>query len=148
MAMTFKGAHVPQDILLTGVRWSVASPLSTRHVAELMEERGVHVEHSTINRWVITYSPPLEEAFHRRRKPVWVSWRMDATYSRVTGEWRYWYRAVDQDGETVDVRLTEHRDQEAALRCRKKAIRRNGVPETITMDGRDATEAAIKRDNE
>ena len=84
MAMSFKGAHVPQDILLTGVRWDVASPLSTRHVEDLMEERGFHVDHSTINRWVITYSPPLEEAFHRRRKPVWVSWRLDATYMSVT----------------------------------------------------------------
>ena len=126
----------------------VASPLSTRQVAELMEARGVHVDHSTSNRWVITYSPPREEAFHRRRKPVWVSWRMDATSSRVTGEWRYLSRAVDTSGETVDVLRTAHRDQEAALRCLKQAIRRNGVPETSTMAGSDATEAAITRDHE
>ena len=72
MAVSFKGAHFPQEIILTGVRWYVAYPLSTRHVEELMRERGVHVDHSTINRWVIKYSPQLEDAFHRRKRPVWV----------------------------------------------------------------------------
>jgi transposase-like protein len=52
MAISFNGAHFPQDIILMGVRWSVAYPLSTRHVEELMEERGVDVDHSTMNRWV------------------------------------------------------------------------------------------------
>ena len=70
MAVSFKGAHFPQDIILTAVRWYVAYPLSTRHVEELMRERGVHVDHSTVNRWVIKYSPPLEDAFHRRKRPV------------------------------------------------------------------------------
>ena len=80
MAIDFKGAHFPPEVILMGVRWYVAYPLSTRHVEELMEERGVEVDHSTINRWVIKYSPQLEEAFHRRKRPVWVSWRMDETY--------------------------------------------------------------------
>src|SRR6476469_1566368 len=83
MAISFKGAHFPQDIILMGVRWYVAYPLSTRHVEELMEERGVDVDHATINRWVIKYSPQLEEAFHRRKRPVWVSWRMDETYIKI-----------------------------------------------------------------
>ena len=73
---------------------------------------------------------------------------MDETYLRVKGEWRYLYRAVDTYGQTIDFLLTEHRDAEAALRFLKKAIRRHGVPETITIDGSDANEAAIKRDNE
>jgi putative transposase len=113
-----------------------------------MEERGVEVDHSTINRWVIKYSPQLEEAFHRRKRPVWVSWRMDETYIRIKGEWRYLYRAVDKQGQTIDFLLTERCDKEAALRFLKKAIRRHGVPETITIDGSDANEAAIKRYNE
>jgi transposase-like protein len=105
-------------------------------------------DHSTINRWVIKYSPQLEEAFHRRKRPVWVSWRLDETYIKVKGQWRYLYRAVDKHGQTIDLLLTEHRDKEAALRFLKKAIRRNGLPETITIDGSDANEAAIKRYNE
>ena len=148
MAVSFKGAHFPKEIILMGVRWYVAYPLSTRHVEELMEERGMEVDHSTINRWVIKYSPQLEEAFHRRKRPVWVSWRMDETYIKVKGEWRYLYRAVDKQGQTIDFLLTEHRDKEAALRFLKKAIRRHGVPEKITIDGSDANEAAIKRYNE
>src|SRR5262249_44393417 len=84
MAINFKGAHFPPEVILMGVRWYVAYPLSTRHVEELMEERGVEVDHSTINRWVIKYTPQLEEAFHRRKRPVWVSWRMDETYIKLT----------------------------------------------------------------
>jgi len=80
--ISVKGAHVPHDIILMGVRWYVAYPLSYRHVEELMEERGVPIDHAPIQRWVVKYSPPLEEAFHRRKRPVWVSWRMDETYLR------------------------------------------------------------------
>src|SRR6476620_1706507 len=147
MAISFKGAHFPQDIILMGVRWYLAYPLSYRHVEELLEERGVPIDHATVQRWVVQYSPQLEEAFHRRKRPVWVSWRMDETYIKVKGEWRYLYCAVDKYGQTIDFLLTEHRDTDAALRFLKKAIRRNGVPETMTIDGSDAHAAAIKCDN-
>jgi putative transposase len=148
MDVSFKGAHFPQDIILMGVRWYVAYPLSYRHVEELMEERGVPVDHATIQRWVVKYSPQLEEAFHRRKRPVGRRWRMDETYIRVKGEWRYLYRAVDKSGQTIDFLLTEHRDTEAALRFLTQAIRRHGVPEMITIDGSEANEAAIKHYNE
>src|ERR671922_1318017 len=147
MTVSFKGAHFPKEIILMGVRWYLAYPLSTRHVEELMEERGVEVDHSTINRWVIKYSPQLEEAFHRRKRSVWLSWRMDETYIKVKGQWYYLYRAVDKIGQTIDFLLTEQRDEEAALRFLKKAIRRHGVPEKITIDGSAANEAAIKSYN-
>jgi putative transposase len=148
MAIRFKGGHFPPEVILMGIRWYVAYPLSTRHVEELMEERGVEVDHATINRWVIKYSPQLEDAFHCRKRPVWISWRLDETYIRVKGKWRYLYRAVDKHGQTIDFLLTEHRDQEAALRFLKKAIRRHGVPESITIDGSNAHEAAIKSYNQ
>jgi putative transposase len=146
--VSFKGAHFPQDIILMGVRWYVAYPLSYRHVEELMEERGVPVDHATIQRWVVKYSSQLEEAFHRRKRPVGRSWRMDETYIRVKGEWRYLYRAVDKTGQTIDFLLTEHRDTEAALRFLTQAIHRHGVPDKITIDGSEANAAAIKRYNE
>ena len=147
MAVSFKGARFPKEVILMGVRWYVAYPLSTRHVEELMEERGVDVDHSTINRWTIKYSPLLEEVFHLRKRPVWVSWRMDETYVKVKGQWRYLYRAVDKTGQTIDFLLTEERDKQAAKRFLTKAIRRHGVPETITIDGSAANEAAIKSYN-
>jgi transposase-like protein len=90
----------------------------------------------------------LEEAFHRRKRSVWVSWRRDETSIRVQGQWRYLYRAVDKHGQTIAFLLTGHRDTEAALRFLKKAIRRHGLPETITIDGSDANEATIKRYNQ
>ena len=148
MAVSFKGAHFPPDIILPCVRWYVAYPLSTRHIEELMLERGVYVDHSTVNRWVIKYSPQLEEAFHRRKRPVWVSWRMDETYIRIKGQWYYLYRAVDTQGQTIDFLLTAQRDEQAAKRFLTKAIRRHGVPEKITIDGSAANEAAIKSYNE
>ena len=148
MAISFKGAHFPPDVILMGVRWYVAYPLSTRHVEELMEERGVEVDHSTINRWVIKYSPQLEEAFHRHKRPVWVSWRMDETSSKGKGEWRSLYRAVEKQGQTIDFLLTEPRDEPAAKRFLTKAIRRHGVPEKITIDGSAANKAAMTSYNE
>jgi len=148
MAISFKGAHFPPDIILMGVRWYVAYPLSYRHVEELMEERGVPIDHATIQRWVVKYSPLLEEAFHRRKRPVWVSWRMDETYIKVKGQWYYLYRAVDKTGQTIDFLLTEQRDEQAAKRFFTKAIRRHGVPEKITIDGSAANEAGIKSYNE
>jgi transposase-like protein len=131
-----------------GVRWYVAYPLSYRHVEELMEERGVPIDHATIQRWVVKYSPLLEAAFHRRKWPVWVSWRMDETYIKIKGAWYSLYRAVDKTGQTIDFLLTAQRDEPAAKRFLTKAIRRHGAPEKITIDGSAANEAAIKRYNE
>jgi len=126
----------------------LAYPLSYRHGEALMAEHGVRLDHATIQRWVVQYRPLLEKALHRRKRPVGVSWRLDEIYIRVKGPWRYRYRAVDTYGQTMDVLLTEHRDKGAALRFLNKAVCRHGVPETITMGGSGANEAAIKRSNE
>ena len=83
MAISFKGAHFPQEVILMGVRWYLAYPLSTRHVEELMEERGVELDHATINRWVSKYSPLLEEAFHRRKRIICIG-RSTSTARRST----------------------------------------------------------------
>jgi putative transposase len=146
--VNFKGAHFQKDIILTWVRWYVAYPLSYRQLEEMMQERGVPVDHATINRWVLEYSPQLEEAFHRRKRPVHISWRMDETYIRVRGQWRYLYRAMDKTSQMIDFLLTEPRDEQAARRFLSKAIRRHGVPEKITIDGSEANASAIRGYNE
>src|SRR5882762_2900217 len=148
MTISFKGAHFPQEIILMGVRWYLAYPLSYRHVEELMEERGVLLDHAPLQRWVVKDSPQREEAFHRRKRPVWVSWRMDATSIKIKGQWSYLSRAVDKTGQTIAFLLTEHRDEQAAKRFLTKAIRRHGVPEQSTIDGSAANTAAIKSYNE
>jgi transposase-like protein len=114
---------------------------------ELMQERGVPVDHATLQRWVVQYSPLLEAALHRRKRSACLSWRMDETSIKIKGQWYDLSRAVDKTGQTMDFPLTEHRDEAAALRFLQKAIRRHGVPETITIDGSAANTAAIKRYN-
>ena len=93
-----------------------------------MAERGVPIDHATLQRWVVKESPRLEDAFHRRTRPVWVSWRMDATDIQGKGQWRARARAVDTQGQTMDCLRTEHRDKEAALRFLRKPSTGMGCP--------------------
>ena len=116
MSIEFKGSHFERDVILWGVRRYVAYPLSYRQIEEMMQERGVEVDHSTLHRWVLKYVPLLEKAFLARKRPVGGSWRMDETYVRIKGVWKYLYRAVDKTGATVDFLLTARRDRKAALR--------------------------------
>nr|WP_277873581.1 IS6 family transposase [Paraburkholderia sp. RAU2J] len=140
VARVLKRLHYPLDVILTCVRCYVSSPLGLRHLEDMMAERGVWVDHSTVHRWAIELLPVLEKAFRRRKRPVGKSWRMDETYIRVKGEWRYLYRAVDKDGSTIDFLLpAAHRDKTAARRYFEKSIAQNGVPETVTVDKSGAT---------
>ena len=148
VARVLNRLHYPLDVILTCVRWYVAYPLSLRHLEDMMAERGVSVDHSTVHRWAIKLLPVLEKAFRRRKRPVGKSWRMDETYIRVKGEWRYLYRAVDKDGNTVDFLLRAHRDKTAARRYFEKSISRNGVPETVTIDKSGANLAALEAIND
>ena len=130
------------------VRWYVAYALSYRDIEELAMERGLKVDHSTLNRWVIHYSPQLEVAFRKRRKrPVGISWRMDETYIKVKGQWVYLYRAVDKEGLTVDFMLSEKRDEPAARAFFNKAIGSSGIPDKVTMDKSGANKAGFNTIN-
>jgi transposase-like protein len=138
-----KRMRFPIDVILVCIRWYVAYPLSYRHLEEMMEERGVFVDHSSINRWTIRFLPLLEKVFRKHKRPVGGSWRMDETYIKVKGVWKYLYRAVDKEGKTVDFLLTAKRDKAAAKRFFEKAMRHNGDPEKVTMDKSGANKAAI-----
>ena len=108
-----------------------------------MAERGVFVDHSTLHRWSVKMLPVLTAVFRRRKRPVGLSWRMDETYVKVAGQWKYLYRAVDRDGDTVDFLLRAKRDQAAARRFLERAIDLHGVPEKITIDKSGSNTAAI-----
>jgi transposase-like protein len=101
-----KRLHYPLEVMLVCVRWYAAYPLSFRHLEEMMQERGVFVDHSTVHRWALKSLPVMALIFHRRKCPVGKSWRMDETYIKVAGHWKYLYRAVDKSGDTVDFLLT------------------------------------------
>jgi putative transposase len=111
----------------------------------MMAERGLVVDHSNIYRWVRKFTPKLEAIFRKmKNRPVGRSWRMDETYIKIKGHWRYLYRAVDRDGQTIDFLLTAHRDKKAALRFLKKAVRQHGLPDKVTIDKSGANTAAIE----
>ncbi len=112
-----------------------------------MAERGIKIDHGTLNRWVVHYAPKLEKAFHKKKKRPGDRWRMDETYLKVRGQWRDYYRAVDKEGHTVDFLLTAKRDTKAALRFFNKAIGRNGKPGLINIDKSGANKAGIKQFN-
>ena len=141
--LNFKGMRFPIDVILVCIRWYAAYPLSYRHLEEIMEERGVSVDHSSINRWAIRFLPLIEKMARKHRRPVGGSWHMDETYIKVKGVWRYLYRAVDKQGKTVDFLLTAKRDMATAKRFFDKAIVANGGPNKVAMDKSGANKAAI-----
>ena len=142
--LSFKGCHFEKEIVLLCTRWYLAYPLSYRHIEEMMEERGVDVDHSTLNRWVLKFTPFIEKEFRKKKKPLGLSWRMDETYVSVKGEWKYLYRAVDKEGLTIDFILTAKRDRKAVLRFLNKAIKLQKKPSKINIDKSGANKAGIR----
>ena len=143
--INFKGHRFEKTIILLCVRWYLAYPLSYRNLAEMMEERGVEVDPSNIYRWVRKFTPQLEAAFRKgKKRSVGKSWRMDETYIQVKGQWKYLYRAVDKEGQTIDFLLTARRDKKAAQRFFKKAVGQHGLPEKVTIDKSGANTAALE----
>ena len=142
-----KGMRFPIDVILVCIRWYASYPLSYRHLEEMMQERGVFVGHSSINRWAIRFLPLLGKVFCKHKRPVGGSWRMDESYIKIKGVWKYLYRAVDKEGKTVDFLLTAKRDKAAAMRFFDRAMKANGVPEKVTMDKIGANKAAMDEIN-
>jgi transposase-like protein len=104
------------------VRWYLRFGLSYRDVQELLTERGVEVDHVTVYRWVLRFTPLLAQAARPCRHAVGARWWVDETYVTVAGRWRYVYRAVDQSGQVVDVFVSPRRDAKAARRFFQRAI--------------------------
>ena len=138
-----KRLHYPVEVMLVCVRWYVAYPLSLRHLEEMMAERGVVVDHSTIHRWATRMLPVLATVCRRRKLPVGKSWRMDETYVKVGGQWKYLYRTVDKAGNTIDFLLRAKRNHAAARAFFGRAIDLHGVPAKVTIDKSGSNTAAI-----
>src|SRR5215471_10094784 len=101
-APLFKWRHFEPAVITCAVGWYLRFSLSYRNVEELLTERGLPADHTTIWRWVLRYASELSKRCRRKLKPTNGSWRVDETYIRVKGKWTYLYRAVDSAGATID----------------------------------------------
>ncbi|WP_370688999.1 IS6 family transposase [Xenorhabdus aichiensis] len=144
----FKRLHSPVDIIAQCVRWYLAYALSLRNLEEMLVEREITVDHSTLSRWVHRRVPLIIKRYRRSQPVVGPGGRMDETYIKIKGQWRYLYRAVDSNGNTVDFLLTAYRDKEAALYFFKKAMGQHGQPEVVTLDKSGANKAALDELNQ
>ena len=141
----FRGRHFDREVIILCIRWYLRYKLSFRDLVEIMSERGLHLAHTTILRWVQRYAPEFIKRWNRFGRPAGRSWRVDETYIKVRGRWTYLYRAVDRCGQTIDFRLSTTRDVSAAKAFLKKAIRHEGQPpHTINLDGYAASHRAVR----
>ena len=119
----FKRRRFPVEIILLCVRWYCKYGISYRDLAEMMSERGVVVDPSTIFRWVQRYAPEIEKRVCQYIGPRSGSWRVDETYVRVGGRWKYLFRAVDKHGQLIDSMLADRRNTRAAYRFLRKVLK-------------------------
>jgi transposase-like protein len=139
----FKRRHFDGEIIILCVRWYLTYKLSYRDLQAMMAERGIDLAHTTIMRWVQCYVPEFEKHWHRYAQSVGTSGRVDETYIKVRGKWAYLYRCVDKMGQTVDFLLSKQRDMAAAKRFFQQAIKKQGIPEKVTLDGYAASHRAV-----
>jgi transposase-like protein len=132
---TFAGFRFPSDVIVLAVRWYLRFGLSYRDLEELLAERGIQADHVTIYRWVLRFTPLLADAARPCRHRVGDRWQVDETYVKVTGQWRYVYRAIDQFGQVIDVLVSSRRDTKAAQRFFERAIgTTKTAPTEVTTD--------------
>ncbi|MEN3931809.1 IS6 family transposase [Microvirga sp. W0021] len=139
----FKYRRFPASVILLCVRWYLAYCLSLRNLEEMMQERGISVDHATIHRWIIRYAPVIAKAFNRHKIAAGKNWFVDETYIKVGKRWMYLYRAIDNYGLTVEFLFSEKRNIRAARLFFKKAFERNDRPESITLDRYQANHTAL-----
>jgi transposase-like protein len=131
----FAGFRFPREVIVLAVRWYLRYGLSYRNVEELLAERGVQVDHVSIFRWVQRFTPLLAEAAPPCRHRVGDRWWVDETYVKVSGRWRYVYRAIDQFGQVIDVYVSPRRDGGAARCFFTRALATTKVvPVEVTTD--------------
>lgn len=145
--ISFKGAQFSRDVILFAVFFYVRYTVSYRDLEEIMAERGVRVDHATLNLWVAKYSPLIASEARRRKAPADRTWRMDETYIKLKGEWVYLYRAVDKLGKTLDFMLSKRRNKTAATKFFARALEVNGLPRKIVIDRSGANTAGISAVN-
>jgi len=139
----FKVPHFDKSVILLCVRWYLAYNLSLRNLKEMMAERGIAMDDSTVHRWVLHFSPKLLDRFNRRKRPVAHRRNLDETYLKVKGNWLYLYRAIDSNDDMVEFYFSIERDLTAAKCFLLNALARHDPPERITIDGSQTNRMAV-----
>lgn len=139
----FKGRHFDQEVVTLWVRWHLCFKLSFRDLVAMMGERGITIAHTNILRWVQHYTPEFVKRWNRHGGSAGGSWRMDEPYMRVKGGWMYLYRAVDQEGKTVDFYLSRKRDGHASKAFLRNSIRSQRISARITLGAYAASRRAV-----
>ena len=121
----FKWRHFHGEVIMQCVRWYCKYGISYRDLEEMMAERGLEIDHTTVYRWVQHYAPELKKRLNWYKKRYSSRWHLDETYIKVKGEWKYLYRAIDERGNTIDFYLSHRRNAKAAKRFLKKLINNN-----------------------
>ena len=130
----FAGFRFPPEVITVAVRWYLRYGLSYRDVEELLVVRGIEVDQVSVYRWVQRFTPLFVEAARWCRHGAGDRWFVDETYVKVAGRWRYLYRAVDQFGQVIDVRLSDQRNMAAAREFFAVALAHAGRPVEVTTD--------------
>jgi transposase-like protein len=132
----FKWKHFEAEVILWTVRWYCRYALSYADLKEMVFERGLTVELSTICRWVHEYGPELSKRIKPYLKMAGGSWRLDETYVKIKGIWHYLYRAIDKTGQTLDWMLSKRRNKAAAKKFFKKLLGNKHIktPYVINVD--------------
>lgn len=141
----FKWRHFLPESILLNVCWYCRYSLSYQDLEAIMAERGFAVAHSTINRWVLKFAPEIDKRIHPFLNPTNNSWQVDETYLEIRGEWKYLYRAVDSQGNTLDFMLRAKQDGKAATCFFHKVLgaKHTQTPRVITMDKNAAYPVAM-----
>jgi IS6 family transposase len=140
----FRGRHFRSDVIILCLRWYLRYPLSYRDLEEMMTERGLSVDHSTIASWVLHYGPILNQRIRREMRQPNRSWSVDETHVRVAGRWAYLYRALDSAGDSIEFLLSPHRDLVAARGFLRLALSAGKTrPRVVNVDGHPAYASAI-----
>jgi len=144
-ALSYRGYRFPPVIIQHAVWLYLRFTLSLRDVQDLLAERGIIVSHETIRRWVISFGPIYARRLRAMRPTPTGRWYIDEVFVSITGRQMYLWRAVDDEGEVLDVLVQARRDKDAAPRLMRKLLKNHGlVPTSIITDRYRAYDAALR----
>src|SRR3954451_2876159 len=143
--LSYSGYQFPPEIIRHAVWMYLRFTLSFRDVEELLAERGITVAYETVRRWVVTFIPAIARRLRARRPRPHARWHLDEVFVRIVGKQMYLWRAVDAEGEVLDVLVQPKRDRRAAQKLMRKLLKKQGMaPEAWVTDKCPAYAAALR----